>query len=252
VLTRHAPSLRVLFSGLAKISYEFSRVYLVKKGAAPPCVLPAAAKNKLAKRGLSRWVVVPGHVSFSVWRQALSAMGFVRLEIREIAMCFLYSVMAVVDRYSDSGRVKEQNLPFESFLEAIVRLATRVLLPTDEMLSDAMLTHAGPCMAQLEASDAAAIAGMAHDQACEWGGVPDDSVAGGMPRRVEHLIDIIMRKVKLPKDPTSFDSPLGVLTRREFRHWAVSILGVKGQLPFSWEMDGQVGEEDTQRAPSRG
>ena len=67
---------------------------------------------------------------------------------------------------------------------------TGTLLPTDEMLSDAVLTHAGPCMAQLEAADAAAVLSMAHDQACEWGGVPDEMLAGTMSRRVDHAIHI--------------------------------------------------------------
>ena len=74
-LQRLAPSLRVLFAGLAKISFEHAR-------SSPPA-LPKGGKNKKVGREGATWIVVPGHVSFGYWRAFCDALGLCGLEIRE-------------------------------------------------------------------------------------------------------------------------------------------------------------------------
>ena len=77
-LQAHAPSLRVLFAGLAKLTYERSR-------SSPP-QLPRVGKARQVKRiveggggrgkgGKATWIVVPGVVSFGVWSQFMDKMG---------------------------------------------------------------------------------------------------------------------------------------------------------------------------------
>jgi len=236
VLSRLAPSLRVLFAGLAKISFEFSRTV--------PPQLPKGGKNKLVERpGRAKWMIVPGHVSFAEWRRFLDVLKLVGLEIREITQCFLYAIMGVVNGQSADGRVKERYLPFEGFLEALVRLATAVPLPTDVQMASAEFTHAGAYLDHLlevPSDNVGVLDQMLAEQACEWCGVPEPSVAGTMPRRVEHLLDVIVRKIKQPKE---IDEPLGVLTRREFRMWAIRTMGVaESQIPDTWAKEAQPGE----------
>ena len=246
---RCAPSLRVLFGGLAKLTFEKSRK------ATPQWPRWAWPKpSRIVKRDKSEWVVVTGHLSYPVYTQLLTALDFPGITSREVSLCFLYSVMCVIDGQSEDGRIKERHLPFEGFLECLIRLATVVPLPTDEMLegSDArsvatgvvMPSHAGAYMAQVEANDEEGLKDMIYWQECEWGGVPDVEAGGEMPRRLEHLVDVIMRKIKQPKEGKE-DEPLTTLTRREFRTWAIKALGAsESEVPDGWAKEKGVGESD--------
>lgn len=235
-LDANAPSLRVIFAGLAKATFEAARAVGTK--------LPKPADNKLVQRAPGvKWLRVPGCVSYRFWWKFVDAL-FPNLEQRKLTLCFLYSVMAVIDGHSDEGRIKEQHLQFESFLEAIVRLATRLPLPTDAQLAAAELSHAGPFLAALEASDpSGTLKRMTAEQVCEWGAAPDAAVADAMPRRVSHLIDVIVRKIRQGKNAEA-DSALTTLTRREFRHWAAEhVQGAQGSvLPEKWAEVRAVGE----------
>ena len=190
MINKHSPSLRVLFAGLAKLTFENAR------GSGTELKKPG--KTKEVKRDGAKWLVVSGLLSFGNWRVFLDRMALIGLDLRRIPLCFLYSTMVVIDGATDDGRIKERHLPFEGFLEALVRLATVIPLPTDAMLKqdpknaeEPGFVHAGAFMAELEASaDATAQEAMIAEQACEWGDVPDPATAGEMPRRFAHLMDV--------------------------------------------------------------
>ena len=51
---------------------------------------------------------------------------------------------------------------------------------------------------------------------------------------------VIMRKIKMPKEP---DEVLTPLTRRDFRIWAMRAMGVSDhQIPDGWTKEKQPGE----------
>jgi hypothetical protein len=89
MLEHHAPSLRALFAGLSQLSYERSRVN--------PPALPRPGKNRRVKREDAEWVVVPGHLSFAYWTSLLDALALRGVDPRNRRLCFIYSIMAVVD-----------------------------------------------------------------------------------------------------------------------------------------------------------
>lgn len=235
MLAARAPSLRVIFAGLARLTFESSR--------GTPTPLPKGHKNRKVVREGAEWIVVPGYVSFFYWHAFCAALDLYRFDLREVTRTFLYSVMAVIDDQSAEGRIKERHLPFEGFLEALVRVATVVPLPMDDHLKIADFSSAGAFMAHLQSTNDELLEAMDTQQHCEWGGVPQAAVAGEMPRRLDHLIDIILRKVK---ELETSDQPLTVLTRREFRLWAVRRVGVQAEiskgLPETWLKDAQLGE----------
>ena len=251
VLRRLAPSLRVLFAGLAKISFEKSRT--------TPPTLPKIKPNKKVERertvgkGSSavvergRWVIVQGHITFTEWRNFCVSLDVRGLSLREVAMSFVYSRMCVVDTTTNEGYAKEYTLPFEGFLEALCRLATVMPLPTEAQLAASEFTHAGPFMATLE-TDQEAYDAMAEEQNCEFGDVPDPATCGPMPQRIEHLNDVVMRKIKGANGPSvepgaEDDEPLAKLTRPEVRGWASKALGAtEKEIPPTWVKEAGEGE----------
>ena len=159
-------------------------------------------------------------------------------------LIFLWSRIRSIAGVSDHDEVRLRHLYFEDFLEALVRLATVIPLPTDEMLVEAEMTHAGMFMyTNVEMSaDNTTLDCMLADQACEWGGVPDATLAGPMPRRLEMLLDVIVRKIKQPN--VQDDEPLTPLTRKEVRFFLLKSLGcAEAMCPENWTKEKQVGEE---------
>ena len=63
------------------------------------------------------WHVVSGSITYPIFSRFIDKLGFEGANLREVTLCFLYSVMAVMDGASDEGRVKECSLPFEGMLE---------------------------------------------------------------------------------------------------------------------------------------
>lgn len=68
---------------------------------------------------------------------------------REVRLVFIWSRMVVVDEGTQKGRANSIQLHFEDFLEAIVRFAHMMALPTEEELTDAGLRHAGEYLSAL-------------------------------------------------------------------------------------------------------
>ena len=84
-------------------------------------------------------------------------------------------------------------------------------------------------------------------QACEFGAVPDPVLCGPMVQRVEHLFDVIMRKIKAANgpavEPEDDDEALTALTRPEVRGWAAKVLGAsEKEIPPTWVKEVGEGE----------
>ena len=121
-------------------------------------------------------------------------------------------------------------------------------MPTDTQLAASGFAHAGAYLAALEVAEPDTLKAMAAEQACEWGGTPKEEVGGQMPRRVTHLVDVIVRKIRKPGEQDA-DAPMAVLTRSEFRHWALGcVQGSKDtMLPDKWASSKALGEQEVPR-----
>jgi hypothetical protein len=84
-LMRNAPALRIIFTGLAKIAFEESR----SGGGVTP--LPKTGSAQQVKREGAKWILVPGHVSITLWRKFTDNIGLLGLDNREQTYCFVYA-----------------------------------------------------------------------------------------------------------------------------------------------------------------
>ena len=97
-------------------------------------------------------------------------------------------------------------------------------------------------MMDMEAGDEEEFKAFCDEQECEWGDTPSESSAGPMPKRVEYLVDVILRRIKMPKEEAE-DAPLGVLTRKEMRTWCLNKLGaLDHEIGDAWTKEKQPGE----------
>ena len=64
-------------------------------------------------------------VTYSTWKVLVKSLGLLGTDVsdREANQCFVGSRMMVLEPYTDRGAYKSTGLPFEGFMEALVRLA---------------------------------------------------------------------------------------------------------------------------------
>jgi len=156
-----------------------------------------------------------GLLTYRAWNAFIHASGLIGEDSseRESTLCFIWSVTAVVDGQTVAGKLKEENLPFEGFLEALCRMATVKVLPTDDEVSDNGCSDAGTYIRWLELNDRIALSRLQNERACEFGQWPDQP----LHRCVDHLIHMIIRTIE-NTDESGGGSV--VLSAAEFKLWA--------------------------------
>ena len=125
----------------------------------------------------------------------------------EAVQAFVCSRMAVIDGRSEMGKAKERCLPFEGFLEALVRLSRLKALPTDSDLAASGIADAGTYMRRLKDEE-----GGKYREFLERR-VNVQPVA----RATEHLISIIIRNIEVAVSLA--DRVDGKLTAVEVKKW---------------------------------
>jgi len=140
----------------------FSDYNLFRQRIYQPIVVDVLLKNESSLRNL--FAVAAGGdpggpsastaklLSLEEWKALLKALHLVGLDItdRDARLCFACSRMAVVDGATAKGGQKENNLPFEGFLEALCRLSLLKALPTDAELEELGCSDAGIFMQKLQ------------------------------------------------------------------------------------------------------
>jgi len=158
-------------------------------------------------------------LSLSEWLKWLDALEFIGedVSLRDAILCFTWSITVVIDGSSKTGSLKEQNLPYEGFLEALCRMAMLKSLPTDAEIANAGFADAGQYMNHLKIKDEEAYMKLMSERATPWGHEPPQPIE----RQVYHMIAIIIRTMEEGSDGTD-DM---VLTQREANDWVRRALG---------------------------
>ena len=116
---------------------------------------------------------------------------------RDATLCFVWSRMCVVDERTELGHLREENLPFEGFLEAIVRLSLIKAFPTDEEIDEWRRSdisgkregNAAAYLANLKQSDEVKLRELVETRGCAWGSGQEQSQP--TERCVEHMCSLL-------------------------------------------------------------
>eukprot|EP00966_Prymnesium_polylepis_P063131 1465412-Prymnesium_polylepis.2 len=90
-------------------------------------------------------------MGYDEWNELLRDLALIGQDLtaRDATLCFIWSRMFVGQPDTTKGEVKTRNLSFEDFLEALVRVATLKVLPTDEEITAANFSDAGEYMMEM-------------------------------------------------------------------------------------------------------
>ena len=114
---------------------------------------------------------------------------------RDATLCFSWSRMVVINELTEIGNLRQENLPFEGFLEALARFAGLKALPTDEQIaamSSSKAKNAAIWLEDLQMNDTDGYNSFLQKNKCEWGA---ERKAKSQPlhRQLDHLLDLIYR-----------------------------------------------------------
>ena len=141
-------------------------------------------------------------LSLDEWMALMRALDMIGIDLteRDATLCFVWSRMVVIDGWSEAGHLRESDLPFEGFLEAICRMSTLKSLPTDEEIEEAStldegVTDAACYLEWLKASDETGFDRMNKERAIAWGEEPTQPI----DRCIAHTLSLFFRKMELAR-----------------------------------------------------
>jgi len=158
------------------------------------------------------------HIGLVAWRNLCRALSFhdgSGVSERDTTLCFIWSIMAVADGQAALGRVKETTLPFESFLEALCRLATLVAVPLDEEIEALGCEDAGTAFYRMKTDDKPMWESLCKERTSTWENLKPSVLP--FHRRVEHVLKIVLRKIEMSEEA---GGPI-MLTVAEVRRWMI-------------------------------
>ena len=201
MLSRHAPSLRLLFETVCAAAGDGKATTLRGGRAdATPVVGVSGGVGGTGRPGLRP----KNLISLDRYKELSKRVGLLDADLseRDCALCFAWSRMVVVDGATEKGRARDTSLPIEGFLECLCRVATLKALPTDGELAAAgsgadAQADAGTFLLALQHGDNPNLhRDYLRARRRAWG----DEPGSGYPqldRRVEAVISLMIRQVAM-------------------------------------------------------
>lgn len=142
---------------------------------------------------------------------------------RDAIMCFAWSRMCVIDELTIQGRMRDSHLPFEGFLEALVRISLLKVLPTDQEIEDYGARDAGMFYKMLRHNDEEQYQKLIRDveRNPQWGERPRQPVH----RCVSHVCAIMTNQISEWCGNTSAN---GEVSETEATRWARKMAASRG------------------------
>ena len=201
--------------GLFVAPDEFRANFLYKRE-----VVEAVAKHESSLRLLfdgvacqSRYASLGMLIGLAEWKHLMKMLGLINIDItdRDITLCFIFARMTVIDSWTEKGRIKDRNLPFEGFVEAVIRLSVLKAWPLDDELFASGFPDAGLYMLNLR-KDEQKHHKLLSARNVDWGANTYLPVA----RCVEHMLILIIHTVERIISTSKDD---GKLDPREMKRW---------------------------------
>ena len=163
-------------------------------------------------------------VALPAWLQFARAIGLIGVDVsqRDATLAFAFSRMIVVDNQTLSGWLEDTCLPFESFCEALCRMAVLKALPTAQEIAEAeeeeARKDAGSFFKWLATEDEERYEAILRERGTPWGSGSDGASWGSEPlgRRLAAMLSIIFRNM----EEGSQGRDNLVVTHREASSWA--------------------------------
>ena len=154
-------------------------------------------------------------VTYKTWLALITKLELLNDDVseREVSLAFICSRMCIANPFSARGHYTTTGLPFEGFLEALVRTACLKALPTDEEITAAGFTDAAAYMRWYCVEDEDGYMEMLATRGVQWGDDPPQPT----DRCVEHVMSIIIRHIE---SATTMDKDSNLaLSAKEVRKW---------------------------------
>ena len=149
------------------------------------------------------------HLNLNEWKMLLRSVDIIGNDCseRDAAMCFAWSRMCVADELiSQHTKMRDTHLPFEGFMEAIVRLSLLKALPFDAEIEDAGSTDAGEYLRELRLNHEEAYQNLLIVRNPQWGDEPMQPI----DRTVFHLCAMLVRRVVESMSGAISSGPAGI------------------------------------------
>ena len=158
------------------------------------------------------------HMNLEEWKNLCRGVELIAPDCseRDAAMCFAWSRMCVIDELTVAGRMRDSHLPFEGFLEAIVRLSVLKVLPTDQEIEEYGCTDAGEYYTKLRTNNEEAYQKLISDPERNplWGERPRQPVG----RCVAHVCAMLVHSLR-----TQLGGGSSELSEAEANRWAAKM-----------------------------
>jgi CRP-like cAMP-binding protein len=152
------------------------------------------------------------HMSIGEWLSLVTHCGLLdssQVSYVNAKLIFKWSLIRARPDHSAASERQMRHLTFVDFLEALVRLACTMALPTDAELEAAMAEDAGEYLQALEESGG--LEGFVHERKVEWHAEPRQHAS----RCVSHLISLLVRVVQHDITMTHRQSVAAMLASRQ-------------------------------------
>ena len=158
---------------------------------------------------IDEWLLFTKHLE-------LTGEDCLHATVHDVKQIFLWSRIRTCPTHSDADEIRLRHLLFEDFMEALVRLACIMALPSDDEIAESGAADAGEFLLVLASEQPVTLAHFVEERRAHWSEAPKQAPW----RCVDHLLAYIVRVVELNLSGGERDINDGVVSAEEAEAFA--------------------------------